>query len=60
MINELAALCGILPEYWDIFGKQHIASVEAKQAMLRAMKMHIESDAEISKTIEDLKNRFKK
>jgi 4-alpha-glucanotransferase len=57
MINELAGLCGILPEYWDIFGKQHIATVETKQAMLKAMKMHIETDADVSKAISDLKNR---
>jgi 4-alpha-glucanotransferase len=58
MINELSGLCGILPEYWDIFGKQHTATVETKEAMLRAMKMHIESDADISKTINDMKNRL--
>ncbi len=57
MINELSGLCGILPEYWDIFGKLHTTTIETKQAMLRAMKMHIESDADISKTIKDLKNR---
>ena len=56
MINELSGLCGILPEYWDIFGKLHTTTVEAKQAMLRAMKLHIGSDADISKTITDVKN----
>jgi 4-alpha-glucanotransferase len=56
LINELSGLCGILPEYWDIFGKLHTATIETKQAMLRAMKMHIESDSDISKAIKDLKN----
>lgn len=58
MINELSLLCGILPEYWDIFGKLRTTTVEAKQAMLRAMKMQVESDADISETIKDLKNRL--
>jgi 4-alpha-glucanotransferase len=58
MINELSGLCGILPEYWDIFGKRHTATVETKKAMLRAMKMPVETDSDISKTIGDLKNRL--
>ena len=57
MINELAALCGILPEYWDIFGKLHIASLEAKKAMLKAMKIDIESDDAIAREINDRKSR---
>jgi 4-alpha-glucanotransferase len=57
MINELAALCGVLPEYWDIFGKKHIASLDAKKAMLKAMKMDVESDEAIAREINDRKNR---
>ena len=57
MINELSGLCGILPEYWDIFGKLHVATVEAKLAMLRAMKMHIESDDDIAREITERKTR---
>jgi 4-alpha-glucanotransferase len=57
MINELAALCGILPEYWDIFGKLHIASLETKKAMLKAMKIDIESDDAILREINDRKSR---
>jgi len=57
MINELSGLCGILPQYWDIFGKLHIATVEAKLSMLRAMKMHIESADDIAKEINERKTR---
>ncbi len=57
MINELAALCGILPEYWDIFGKLHIASLDAKKAMLKAMRIDIESDDAIAREINDRKSR---
>lgn len=58
MINELAALCGILPEYWDIFGKLHTTSFDTKRAMLRAMKMHIESDDDIAREIDERKTRL--
>ncbi|MBS1113322.1 MAG: malQ [Nitrospirae bacterium] len=57
MINELSGLCGILPEYWDIFGKLHVASLEAKRAMLKAMKMDVESDDAIAREINDRKSR---
>jgi 4-alpha-glucanotransferase len=57
MINELAALCGILPEYWDIFGKLHVASLETKKAMLKAMRIDIESDDAIAREINDRKSR---
>lgn len=39
LIGELSELCGILPEYWDIFGKRHITSIETKKAILLAMKL---------------------
>src|SRR5574340_546334 len=56
IIDELAGLCGILPEYWDIFGKRHIATPETKLAMLRAMKLQIESDDDIVREIDEKKN----
>ena len=57
MINELSGLCGILPEYWDIFGKLHTATVEAKLAMIRSMKMRIESDDDIAREIYSRKTK---
>ncbi|RPI37477.1 MAG: 4-alpha-glucanotransferase, partial [Nitrospiraceae bacterium] len=53
---ELAGLYGILPEYWDIFGKLHTATVDAKKAMLKAMKVQVESDEAIAIEIENRKN----
>jgi 4-alpha-glucanotransferase len=55
MINELAELCGIIPEYWDIFGKRHVSTVETKLAMLRAMKLHLESEEDIAREIDKQK-----
>jgi 4-alpha-glucanotransferase len=37
LLNRAAALRGIEPEYWDIFGKHHVTTREAKQTILRAM-----------------------
>ena len=51
LINELADLCGIIPEYWDIFGNKHITPIEAKKAILKAMKLNIDSDEEIKNEI---------
>lgn len=57
MINDLSEVCGILPEYWDIFGKLHTASLETKKAMLKAMKIDMESDDAISREINARKSR---
>ena len=51
LINELSALCGILPEYWDIFGKKHITSIETSKAILRAMKLRVDSPDDIAEEI---------
>ncbi len=52
LITELADLCGIVPEYWDIFGNKKIASPETKKAVLRAMNISTDSDEEIRREIE--------
>ena len=51
LINELSALCGILPEYWDIFGKKHITSIETSKAVLKAMKLRVDSADDIAEEI---------
>lgn len=47
LVHELAEICGILPEYWDIFGKKHITSVDTKKSVLRAMKISIDSSEDL-------------
>ena len=37
LLDRAAALCGIEPEYWDIFGRYHATTAAGKQAILRAM-----------------------
>lgn len=51
LINELAELCGIVPAYWDIFGNKHITPIETKKAILKAMKLDIDSDESIKNEI---------
>ncbi|MDI6801037.1 MAG: 4-alpha-glucanotransferase [Thermodesulfovibrionales bacterium] len=51
LISELAELCGIINEYWDIFGKRHETSIETQKAILRAMKMRIDSEEDIRREI---------
>ncbi len=51
LINELAKLCGIVPEYWDIFGKKHIATQEMKRATLRAMRIDVDSTEALEREI---------
>jgi 4-alpha-glucanotransferase len=51
LINELSELCGIIPEYWDIFGNKHVTPIETKKAILKAMKLDIYSDESIKNEI---------
>lgn len=57
LIDELAGLCGIVPEYWDIFGNKHITSYETKRAILRSMGLKIDSEGDIRNEIDKIKNR---
>ncbi|MBM4146122.1 MAG: 4-alpha-glucanotransferase [Nitrospira sp.] len=57
LINELSDICGIEPEYWDIFGKKHTTSIDTKKAVLRAMKLNIETAEDIANEIS--KRRWK-
>lgn len=52
LINELSELCGIVPEYVDIYGKKHITPLETKKAILSAMRLDIGTADDISKEIE--------
>jgi 4-alpha-glucanotransferase len=58
LITELSGLCGIIPEYWDIFGNKWITPPETRRAILRAMKLRIDSDAEIQKEISRRKEGY--
>jgi 4-alpha-glucanotransferase len=57
LILELSALCGIVPEYWDIFGKKHETTIETRKAVLKAMGLNIDSADEIIQEIHKYKSR---
>lgn len=57
LILELSALCGIIPEYWDIFGKKHEATIETRKGILKAMGMKVGSPEEIMREIGERKSR---
>lgn len=50
-LDDLAGLCGIVPEYYDIFGKKHAASQETNKAILAAMGLKVDS-------VEDLEREY--
>jgi len=37
LLDRAAEMCGIDPEYWDIWGRHHEVPPESRQALLRAM-----------------------
>jgi 4-alpha-glucanotransferase len=57
LIHELSGLCGILPEYWDIFGKKHVTQIKTMKAVLRAMKLRIDSNDDILGEIAEKKSQ---
>ncbi|HMK50035.1 MAG TPA: 4-alpha-glucanotransferase [Thermodesulfovibrionales bacterium] len=57
LIEELSTLCGIIPEYWDIFGNKHVASYETKAAVLKAMRVDVDSEEEILREISERQAR---
>ncbi len=40
-IGELSDICGIIPEYYDIFGTRHVTSPESRIAILEAMGLQV-------------------
>ena len=37
LLERTAEVCGIEPEFWDIWGRHHVTTIEARQVILRAM-----------------------
>ena len=57
LIRELSVLCGIVPEYWDIFGVRHEAPIETKKAILQSMGLRIATPEDLQAEIEKKRNR---
>jgi len=52
LINQLSDICGIVPEYWDTFGNRHIAPIATKKALLKAMKIDVESTESLAAALD--------
>jgi (1->4)-alpha-D-glucan 1-alpha-D-glucosylmutase len=46
-LQRLAQLCGIQTEYSDIWGRRHQVSLDTQKALLAAMGIRLESDADV-------------
>lgn len=57
LLDELSHLAGIIPEYYDIFGKRHVISQESKAAILCAMGLHVGTPDEVRLEIEKKRTR---
>ncbi len=57
LIAELAALCGISPEYWDIAGRKHVTTIETKKAILEAMGIDVGSSDTLLREIRSRRSK---
>ena len=57
LLNELSELCGIIPEYYDIFGGRHAASAPTKIYILKAMGLRTETGDDLRVEITRIRNR---
>lgn len=52
LIDELSTLCGIVSEYWDIFGRKHEAPVKTKMSILKSMGIKTDSVESLTNELE--------
>ncbi|MFN7998806.1 MAG: 4-alpha-glucanotransferase [Bryobacteraceae bacterium] len=52
LLDLAARLCGIDPEYWDIWGRKHLTSNETKRAILGGLGVQADSAESLQRSIE--------
>ncbi|MGE5239559.1 MAG: 4-alpha-glucanotransferase [Chloroflexota bacterium] len=57
LIEDLAILAGVIPEYWDISGTRRGAPLHAKRDILRAMRFTVDSAEDVQSEISRLRWR---
>jgi 4-alpha-glucanotransferase len=57
LLNELSELCGIVPEYWDIFGARHAAPAETKKSILQSMGLRTATQDDLVAEIQKKRDR---
>ena len=50
-LDHAAALWGIEPQFWDIWGRVHVTSAETKQSILRAMGVAADTQEQLEQAI---------
>jgi hypothetical protein len=55
VLDQLAELCGIEPEYHDIWGRTHKVSEKTKLDLLRVMGLSVDDEASIRSTLAEKK-----
>ena len=56
-LDRLAALAGILPEYFDVTGVRHVTTATTKRELLAAMGIEATTDAQASGALADFEKR---
>ncbi|HJU03715.1 MAG TPA: 4-alpha-glucanotransferase [Nitrospiraceae bacterium] len=56
LLDELAERHGIAPEYYDIYGHLHVASPDTKRAILAAMGVKADSEADLARELTAVRN----
>ena len=57
VLDRLAAAAGLAPFWWDVGGTRHVVGVEAKQAILAAMRLPAATTAEARQSLSRLAER---
>ncbi len=57
LLDQLSARCGILPEYTDNWGHTHASSATTQRALLAAMGVAAQTEAEIARSLADFERR---
>src|SRR5579864_6205080 len=57
LLERAAAACGIEPEFWDIFGRHHVTTTEARQTILRAQGIAAGNREELEQSLSERSRR---
>ncbi|HLK68804.1 MAG TPA: 4-alpha-glucanotransferase [Bryobacteraceae bacterium] len=57
LLGRAAAVCGIEPEFWDIWGRHHVTTPEAQQVILRAKGLDADNAESLDRSLSALVRR---
>ncbi len=56
-LEQLAALCGIAPDYHDVWGQRRHVSSETQRALLTAMGIAVDTDEAVRRSFREMETR---